>query len=261
MKSHINLFHVFITLILFVFCLAYYGQSYEFKPFQLFSEDENTIEIIQDRIQKMNPRIGPGLSRLEAEEIHKKSEKYGISVDLILACMYAESTFQPFSVSSIGARGLMQVRADIHKDEFDTPYQSWHIQGDNSNIDVGVRILKKYLQQTNSLYSALLKYVSGYSNTNNKVAHEYARKVCITLAEWHVDRVAKEWKIKKEKPKKKEEKVAEKEKPKKNIHTVEKGEYLAKIAKEHNTTVSKIKELNNLNSNTILPGQKLKIRK
>ena len=42
-------------------------------------------------------------------------------------------------------------------------------------------------------------------------------------------------------------------------YTVESGDTLYGIAKRFNTTVDKIKELNNLSSNTIIVGQRLLI--
>jgi membrane-bound lytic murein transglycosylase D len=43
------------------------------------------------------------------------------------------------------------------------------------------------------------------------------------------------------------------------VHVVKRGESLGSIASKHRTTVSKIKQLNNLKSNTIHPGQRLVI--
>lgn len=50
-----------------------------------------------------------------------------------------------------------------------------------------------------------------------------------------------------------------KDTPKKNVYIVEAGDNLGKIAKNSNTTVSKIKSWNNMKSSTIYPGQKLTI--
>jgi LysM repeat protein len=44
------------------------------------------------------------------------------------------------------------------------------------------------------------------------------------------------------------------------IHTVEKGETLYRLAKQYNTTVEKLKDLNELNDNTIVVNQELLIR-
>ncbi len=43
-------------------------------------------------------------------------------------------------------------------------------------------------------------------------------------------------------------------------HTVKRGETLSKIAENYNTSISKIRSLNNLYQDEIIPGQKLKIR-
>lgn len=44
-----------------------------------------------------------------------------------------------------------------------------------------------------------------------------------------------------------------------NYYIVQKGDYLTKIAQKFNTSVSEIKKLNNLKSDTVYPGQKLLI--
>ena len=43
------------------------------------------------------------------------------------------------------------------------------------------------------------------------------------------------------------------------VHIVKKGESLYSIAKKHHTTVSKLKQLNHLKSDTIKVGQKLNV--
>jgi len=43
------------------------------------------------------------------------------------------------------------------------------------------------------------------------------------------------------------------------LYTVKKGDTLGKIAKDHKVHLAELKEYNSLNSNTIVPGQELKI--
>jgi LysM repeat protein len=49
------------------------------------------------------------------------------------------------------------------------------------------------------------------------------------------------------------------QKPKDGYHTVENGETLYSIAIKYNTSVQKIKTLNNLSSSKIIIGQKLRV--
>ena len=75
-----------------------------------------------------------------------------------------------------------------------------------------------------------------------------------------------------EKPPVKEEKEEEEEKPKvdppkptptpttETFHTVVSGDTLYSLSRRYNTTVDQIKKWNNLKDNTILPGQKLKVK-
>ena len=50
-----------------------------------------------------------------------------------------------------------------------------------------------------------------------------------------------------------------KDTPKKNVYIVKSGDNLSMIAKNYNTTISKIKSWNSMKSSTIYPGQKLTI--
>lgn len=57
------------------------------------------------------------------------------------------------------------------------------------------------------------------------------------------------------------ESAPQKRPPAKKVYVVRKGDNLSVIASRHKTTVAKIKKLNNLKSDKILPGQRLIIRK
>lgn len=59
---------------------------------------------------------------------------------------------------------------------------------------------------------------------------------------------------------KKPEKPVVEEDPNGTYHKVEKGEFLGTIAKKYDTTVAKIKELNNMESDFIRTGQKIRVK-
>ena len=57
----------------------------------------------------------------------------------------------------------------------------------------------------------------------------------------------------------KKENLRKEDTPKKNVYIVKSGDNLSMIAKNYNTTISKIKSWNSMKSSTIYPGQKLTI--
>lgn len=106
----------------------------------------------------------PEFSRI-AEVAFRKARRYGFQPNLVLAVIQVESAFNPLAVSAAGAYGLMQVRYAVWKDElaidrgriFDIEY----------NIDLGLRILKQYHEETGGdLRRALFLYNNGYLYKN-----------------------------------------------------------------------------------------------
>jgi len=99
---------------------------------------------------------------------------------LILAVMAIESGLNPFAESPVGAKGLMQVMAKVHRDKFDEVGGSKAALNPVANIRVGSQILKDYVTRTGSVEGGLKTYVgaaafeddSGYGN---KVLAEYRR--------------------------------------------------------------------------------------
>lgn len=94
--------------------------------------------------------------RLEPESkfeglIHEAAERFGLTPALIRAVIRAESGFDPFAVSSAGARGLMQLMPALAKElgvtnVFDprenimagTQYLSALIDGQGGNVTLGL---------------------------------------------------------------------------------------------------------------------------
>ena len=99
---------------------------------------------------------------------------------LILAVMAIESGLNPFAESPMGAKGLMQVMAQVHQDKFDRVGGAKAALDPVANIRVGAQILKDYVKRTGSVEGGLKTYVgaadmasdSGYGN---KVLAEYHR--------------------------------------------------------------------------------------
>lgn len=99
---------------------------------------------------------------------------------LILAVMAIESGLNPFAESPMGAKGLMQVMANVHHDKFKEVGGPQAALNPVTNIRVGAHILKDYVTRTGSIERGLKTYVgaaelesdSGYGS---KVLAEYRR--------------------------------------------------------------------------------------
>ena len=97
----------------------------------------------------------------------------GIDPVLVLAVIAVESRFNPIAESDYGARGLMQVVARFHSDKLPGLSGERALLDPWTNIDVGTRILREYMDRTPNLEAALQLY-GGASEDPERV---YARKV------------------------------------------------------------------------------------
>jgi soluble lytic murein transglycosylase-like protein len=96
---------------------------------------------------------------------------------LVLAVIAVESRFNPIAESDYGARGLMQVVARFHFDKLPSTAGERALLDPWTNIDVGTRILREYMDRTPDLESALQLY-GGASEDPERV---YAKKVFAEL--------------------------------------------------------------------------------
>ncbi len=103
-----------------------------------------------------------------------------LSPTLILAVMAVESSFNPYAQSAVGATGLMQVMADVHRDKF-APYGGPRASLDPlTNVRVGAVVLRNAIQRGGSLQAGLRMYVGASSSAAEggyatKVLSEQAR--------------------------------------------------------------------------------------
>jgi soluble lytic murein transglycosylase-like protein len=78
---------------------------------------------------------------------------------LILAVMAIESGLNPFAESPVGAKGLMQVMANIHHAKFQALGGPQTALNPVANIRVGSQILKEYVSRGGSVEAGLKTYV------------------------------------------------------------------------------------------------------
>lgn len=97
---------------------------------------------------------------------------------LILAVIAIESRFNPFAESPVGAKGLMQVMPNMHRDKFQPLGGVQAALNPVANIKVGSLILKDYVKRTGSLEGGLKMYVGAADSPSDsgyglKVITEY----------------------------------------------------------------------------------------
>lgn len=106
------------------------------------------------------------------DSVYHRSRKYDFKPELILGIVQVESDFDPRAVSYKGAYGLMQVNLSVWRNTLNIDEN--HIFDVDYNIDLGLRILKMYFDESKgNMKLALHLYNNGYGYNNT----EYVDKV------------------------------------------------------------------------------------
>lgn len=120
---------------------------------------------------------------------HAEGKQVGLDPLLVMAVIAVESRYNPIAESGVGAKGLMQIIPKFHADKLAKFGGEKAVFDPESNIRVGTRILKEYLNRTGNLGIALQMYAGALGDDNdtytNKVLGEKQRlqQVVAALAE------------------------------------------------------------------------------
>jgi hypothetical protein len=112
------------------------------------------------------------LSALVAEAFFL-GEKIKLDPTLILAVMAIESRFNPFSESSYGAQGLMQVLTRVHVDKYEDFGGKLAAFDPVTNLRVGVQVLFDCVRKAGSVEGGLKLYVGAVATDGS----DYVTKV------------------------------------------------------------------------------------
>ena len=127
---------------------------------------KSKIEIEQEKIanivMSLKPQLDPAIANVISISIIKHSNHFNVPTSLVISIINRESEFNTLAVSSMGARGLMQIMTKVHKDKIKKigidNYKAMHI---DNNIQLGCSILREYFNTEKSTEKALERYVGG----------------------------------------------------------------------------------------------------
>ncbi|MDV9623456.1 lytic transglycosylase domain-containing protein [Clostridioides difficile] len=122
----------------------------------LFNELENVVNNTTSRFIDVDTKDKNVKLRIE-NAVEQASKKYNVDANLIKAIIKVESDFNPNTVSSAGAKGLMQLMPENCRDLGVT--DPFNIE---QNIDAGTRHIKEYIDMFGgSIEMGLMAYNGG----------------------------------------------------------------------------------------------------
>ena len=123
-----------------------------------------------DMSTRMTKQVPDPKERMEIlKNAHREASRAGLEPELVLSVIQVESNFKPFAISSVGARGLMQIMPFWLKEIGHPNDNLFNIQ---TNLRFGCTILSYYLKiEKGNLFRALGRYNGslGKSRYPNKV--------------------------------------------------------------------------------------------
>ena len=126
-------------------------------PKLIFASHEEGTQWLEDMSRRLAKRIPDEEFRLDfLRTVHYEATRAGLDPQLVLGLIQVESGFKKYAVSSVGARGYMQVMPFWVR-SIGTPDQNlFHLR---INLRYGCTILRHYLDiEKGDLYRALGRY-------------------------------------------------------------------------------------------------------
>ncbi|HEY0665114.1 MAG TPA: lytic transglycosylase domain-containing protein [Gallionella sp.] len=112
---------------------------------------------LNEMSRRMQSRIPDEVYRLDfLSTVHYEATRAGLEPELVLALIEVESRFNKYAVSSVGARGYMQVMPFWVREIGTREHNLFHLR---TNLRYGCTILRHYLDiEKGDLYRALGRY-------------------------------------------------------------------------------------------------------
>ena len=141
------------------------GQRLKDHISELESIETRSRDDIKNYITTNYKKTPKTVAKEIADLIIKKSTEHNVPVVSIVGVMQVESQFNPYLVSTAGARGTMQVMYRVHGKnlkKLNGIENKYELHDIGMGIDSGIRVLRGYLTDSkNDMEKALYKYIGG----------------------------------------------------------------------------------------------------
>ena len=127
------------------------------SPRLMFASETEGQAWMSDMSQRLAKRLPDATYRQEfLRSVHYEATRAGLDPQLVLGLIQIESAFKKYAVSSVGARGYMQVMPFWVKSIGNSDHNLFHLR---LNLRYGCTILRHYLDiERGDLYRALGRY-------------------------------------------------------------------------------------------------------
>ena len=127
------------------------------SPRLIFASETEGQAWMREMSQRLAKRLPDATYRQEfLRSVHYEATRAGLDPQLVLGLIQVESAFKKYAVSSVGARGYMQVMPFWVKSIGNTDHNLFHLR---LNLRYGCTILRHYLDiERGDLYRALGRY-------------------------------------------------------------------------------------------------------
>ncbi|MDB5801000.1 MAG: transglycosylase [Rhodocyclales bacterium] len=127
------------------------------SPEPIFSSEEEKLRWLTEMSPRLAKRLPDTRDRVEfLKTVYYEAQRAGLDPQLVLGLIEVESAFRKYAVSSVGARGFMQVMPFWVKQIGTSEQNLFHLR---TNLRYGCTILRHYLDiEKGDLYRALGRY-------------------------------------------------------------------------------------------------------
>jgi peptidoglycan lytic transglycosylase len=147
---------------------------------QEFQDWQEAEKLGLDRAMKDGDALWGDEKRRVMAAIVRESRRHGLDPLMVAAVIHVESRFDPFAVSRVGARGLMQLMPPTAQELFpgkDSELKAPHLFNPVLNIELGTAYIGQLLRRFGGdLHRALIAYNAGPSAARSLVRGSEAHR-------------------------------------------------------------------------------------